>query len=166
MRGWGRRASPQQVPQALLWGHSSHLGSPWGSACLGTIPASSQGAPAPAWPLHPPGSTVQTWQCWGLEASASEAGDPAELEQVGPIGQDLETARGVAPGTHAHGDLPSRLSQSCSPTTNRYCWLGAATVTTAAPRLRGRGSWGRTKSSGQLAGVLALLRNPSLSGPF
>lgn len=102
----------------------------------------------------------------GAGGSASPgAWDPAKLEQVGPIGQDLETARGVAPGTHAHGDLPSRLSQSC-PTTNRYCWLGAATVTAAAPRLVGRRQGGRTKSSGQLARRLALLPHPHSLSTF
>ena len=60
----------------------------------------SQPGPAPTWRAWPHWGA---WQCWRLEASASPgAWDPAELEQVGPIGQDLETRRGAAPGTQEH----------------------------------------------------------------
>lgn len=62
-------------------------------------------------PRPQPGTHLEglAWQsCPGsagvLEASASSgAWDPAQLEQVGPIGQDLETKVGVAPGTGARG---------------------------------------------------------------
>ena len=92
----------------------------------------------------------------GLEASASSgAWDPAELEQVGPIGRDLET-KGGWPLAQVHGDLLSRLSQSCSPTTDRYCWLGA---TAAAPCLEGKGQKGRCPLN--LAGLTALDLQPS-----
>lgn len=107
-------------PPALLLGHSQNLGLIWGRAgrswvepvvtyLLGekTPPSSPhtphQPRPGPPHPPGGPGLTVGPWQSWGLEASASPgAWDPAELEQVGPIGQDLETERGAAPGTQEH----------------------------------------------------------------
>lgn len=52
--------------------------------------------------------------------------------------------RGGWPLAHTHSrDLPSRLAQSCGPTTNRYCWLGAATAPPLQPA--GGGRWGRAE---------------------
>lgn len=103
---------------------------------LPKVPLPSPGpAPAPTWSV-----------AGGPEASASPgAWDPAELERVGPTGQDLESERGTAPGTGTRGDLPSRLSQSCSPTVIVGWGL--------PPRPQLPDTVVRTKSSGQPASL-------------
>lgn len=83
---------------------------------------------------------------WGSGSLCFSRGwDPAEPERVGPTGQDLESERGRGGRllAQARGDLPSRLSQSCSPTVIVGWGL--------PPRPQLPDTVVRTKSSGQPA---------------
>lgn len=135
-----KEAFPSAARPSALLGHSPVLGSPslpgalgegagWGlhgTFLLGDkthSPARSPPTPAPS-----PACTHLEGG-GGPEASASPgAWDPAELEQVGPIGQDLERERGPAPGTGTQGPAQPALPVLRS---HRYCWQGAATTATA-----------------------------------
>lgn len=115
------------------------------------------GPPQPQLAGTPPTPNPPEGLAGGLEASASPRPQlPAELEQVGPIGRDLET-RGGRPLAHrSTRDLPSRLAQSCY----RPLLLAGgchATAATAAhtvhPRLAGEagGAGPQGKGTGKLA---------------
>lgn len=176
MSEWGRQeVLTSQAPPALLRGHSPD-GSTGEGLCvtflLGEkILPSSQGSlfprvplPSSAWPLHPPGGaglTVPPRQRWGLETSAFPgAWDPAELEQVGPIGQDLETARGAAPGTQTPGTCPAGSPSPAVP-------LPPLLLAGGCPMpWREEAGGGRIKSSRQPAQCPAPHQHPSPHGPL